>query len=58
MVSQYSHYFAAEAAHYQVASFDMDVEFHAHIANAMMYLQRRPSLSALKHEGPQGDRAR
>jgi 2-phosphoglycerate kinase len=57
MVSQYSQYFAAEAAHYHLASFDMDVEFHAHIANAMIYLQRRPSLPALKQSGAQGDRA-
>lgn len=44
MVSQYSHYFSAEAARYQLASFDMDVGFHAQIAQAMAYLQRSRTL--------------
>jgi hypothetical protein len=42
MVSQYSSYFLAEAAHYQLASFTMDADFQAQLANAMRYLQRRP----------------
>jgi 2-phosphoglycerate kinase len=41
MVSQYSHYFSAEAAHYQLASFNMDVGFQAQIADAVTYFQHR-----------------
>jgi 2-phosphoglycerate kinase len=44
MVSQYSQLFSAEAARYQLASFDMDVGFHAQIAQAVAYLQRSPTL--------------
>ena len=46
MVSQYSYFFSAEAARYQIASFDMDAGFHAQIAHALAYLQRNPSSPA------------
>jgi 2-phosphoglycerate kinase len=43
MVSQYSQFFSAEAARYQIASFDMDAGFHDQIAQAVAYLQRSPA---------------
>jgi 2-phosphoglycerate kinase len=43
MVSQYSQFFSAEAARYQLASFDMDAGFHDQIAQAVAYLQYRPA---------------
>jgi 2-phosphoglycerate kinase len=44
MVGQYSHFFSAEAARYQLASFDMDAGFHDQIAQALAYLQRSRAL--------------
>jgi hypothetical protein len=43
MVSQYSQFFSAEAARYQIASFDIDAGFHDQIAQAVAYLQRSPA---------------
>jgi 2-phosphoglycerate kinase len=43
MVSQYSQYFSAEAACYQLAEFDMDVGFHDKIAQAAAYFQGSPT---------------
>jgi 2-phosphoglycerate kinase len=43
MVSQYSHYFSAEAARYQLTSFDMDVGFHNQISQALAHLQHHPA---------------
>jgi 2-phosphoglycerate kinase len=42
MVNQYSRFFLAEAACYQIASFDMDLGFHNQIAQAAAYLQSSP----------------
>jgi 2-phosphoglycerate kinase len=43
MISQYSQFFSAEAARYQIASFDMDAGFHDQIAQAVAYLQHSPA---------------
>ena len=40
MVSQYSHFFLAEAARYQIDVFDMDAGFDQQIAQALTFLQR------------------